>query len=224
MKLNSAQKIIFLFYILIIIFIFIFHIPFIVSYDNIEYDGIFSNNKKIDYQRLLLVIFFISFIAASTMIIFKKENFYFILIKWKIITISIFFFSLIFGMVLYNTNKKSNINSIQNKVVNTPLETTVDTVVTTVDTTYSPQTINSNCNTVVALQSFKKEMNFTYPDWKVKGDPVIEEISSCTYNIRFSTYNPHLSSVGVTEKEVHIVQIEISGDSYYFKQIRGTLY
>jgi hypothetical protein len=216
MNLNSVQKIIFLLFILCITYIFIFYIPFIDSYGKIEYGGIFSNNKKIDYQRLLLVLFFISFIATSFIIIFKKENLYFILTKWKIISISLFVFSLIFAMFIYGTNNKTEVNPIQTE--------TADTASVVVDSAYAEPYVDTNCNTEVALSAFKKEMNFTYPDWKINGEPVIEEISSCTFNIRFTSYNPHMSEVGVLQKEVHIAQITISGDSYYFKQIRGTLY
>lgn len=216
MKFNSVQKIILIFYTLIITYIFIFQIPFIETHGNIEYDGIFSNHNKIDYKRLLLVLFFLSFISTSFIIISKKENFNFILMNWKII-ILLFFFVLLFAVFIFNSNLKSKVTPIQADVIDT-VNTTV------VDTAYSPSYTNSNCTTDVALSAFKKEMEFTYPDWKVNGEPVIKEVRDCTFNIRFTSYNPHLRDLGVYEKDVHIVQIQITGDSYYFKEIRGNLY
>lgn len=106
------------------------------------------------------------------------------------------------------------------------IDPTINSSITNKDNISQQQNKKSiNCNQDSVLSVFKQHMDFNYPDWKIIGTPVVKESSDCTYQIRFSSYNPHLKEVGVSEKVLFIIQMNFTNDDKYnFSVIRGTLY
>lgn len=82
------------------------------------------------------------------------------------------------------------------------------------------------CNEITVEENFRYWMDFKYPDWKIYDDIVIVSSGDCSYNLRFTTINPHLSKFGMEEKSIIVAQFDYTNnyEEFSVKILRGTLY
>jgi hypothetical protein len=223
MKLNVYQKITLLIYGCLFVYFAILHVPFKTNYRNgITYDTLFSNSSNLDVSRLVLIIVILSILTAVLILLLRnlKYSFRFRIPK-PIIYVSLAIVVLIIA-VLSITQYHG-----QKTDVKAPLSVDSSGVLADSNSTdklpsYHDVMKSTYCTEKNALENFHSYMKFYYPDWKIYGKPVVREQSDCTFEIQFTTMDPHIK----LEKEVIIVEISFDYDfsHYYFKKIRGTLY
>jgi len=177
-------------------------------------------------SRLALIIIIISILTSAVFLLFRNVHTSFephttFKKNRKIIIIG----SIGLAIIMATT---FSINNYQNKKKEIKIIPTNDTT-----TVISRDSISSwpsaseikkeeTCTIESALKYFQSYMKFYYPDWKIYGKPVVRQMSDCTYQIQFTTMDPHIRY----QKEVMIVEISFNYDysQYTFRTIRGTIY
>lgn len=232
MKLNVYQKIVLIIYGCLFVYFSIIHVPFKSNFRNeIKYDTIFSTSSNLDVSRLVLIIVILSILTVILFLLFRNLSYSIKFQKLQKRTTKIILYSvLVLAIILAIVFGISKYQPTKENIVRMPA---IDSTSALLDSAISKGSKNTygserglkkaeNCTSKNALENFQSYMKFYYPDWKIYGKPVVREQSDCTFEIQFTTMNPHFRY----EKEVMIVEISFDYDfsHYYFRKVRGTLY
>lgn len=239
MKLNIYQKLILLLYCGLFMYFTILHVPFKnYSKGEVIYDSLFSNNGNLDLSRFISIVVVISVLAALLFWLFHnisipKSR---LLPKHRNRILVLGSICIIMAVTATIFITKRQIEEKQETKIYAADSAAVDVVDTAIkpgkDTdplklraeleTSKEELKAETCTTANALKNFKSYMKFNYPDWKIYGNPVVQEQSDCSYRIQFTTIDPHIR----LEKEIIVVEISfhLFSNQYSITNIRGTLY